>query len=65
VGRVAAGAIAKKLLRTRWGVEILACVIQLQDLCAAVNPGKVTFAEIEANPERCPDPALRHHAECA
>ena len=58
VGRVAAGAIAKKLLRTRWGVEILACVIQVQDLCAAVDPEKVTFAEIEANPVRCPDPAL-------
>jgi len=56
VGRVAAGTIAKKLLRTRWGVEILACVIQVQDLCAAVDPEKVNFAEIEANPVRCPDP---------
>ncbi len=58
VGRVAAGAIAKKLLRQRWGVEILACVIQVQDLAAEVDPDTVTLAAIESNPVRCPDPAV-------
>lgn len=58
VGRVAAGAIAKKLLRTRWGVEILAAVIQVQDLRAEVDPEQLTLAAIEAHPVRCPDPAM-------
>src|SRR5208282_5915839 len=34
IGRVAAGAIAKKLLRERFGVEVLACVTQVQRLIA-------------------------------
>ena len=41
VGRVAAGAIAKKLLRERYGVEILAYVKQVQRIVADVNPDKV------------------------
>jgi chorismate synthase len=56
IGRVAAGAIAKKLLRTRWGVEILACVTQVQDLTASVDPETVQAADIESNIVRCPDP---------
>lgn len=58
VGRVAAGAIAKKLLRERFGVEILACVTQVQDLAAAVDPETVQASGIEANPVRCPDAAV-------
>ncbi len=57
IGRVAAGAVAKKLLRQRFGVEVLACVSQVQDLCAVIDPEKVTTAEIESNIVRCPDPA--------
>src|SRR5881296_1511856 len=55
IGRVAAGAIAKKLLRRRYGVEVLACVQQVQRITAHVDPEKVTFKEIEANIVRCPD----------
>src|SRR5438552_8855956 len=55
IGRVAAGAIAKKLLRERHGVEILAYVKQVQRIQAEVNPDKVTLKEIEANMVRCPD----------
>ena len=55
IGRVAAGAIAKKLLRERWGVEVLACVQSVKDLVAAVNLETVTMAQIEANILRCPD----------
>ncbi len=58
VGRVAAGAIARKLLRTRWGVEILAAVIQVQDLRAEVDPDQFTLAAVESNPVRCPDPLV-------
>jgi len=57
IGRVAAGAIAKKLLRLRWGVEILACVTQVQELTATVDPETVQVAEVESNMVRCPEPA--------
>src|ERR1035438_6866124 len=40
IGRVAAGAIAKKILRERFGVEILAFVNQVQKICAQVDPVK-------------------------
>lgn len=58
IGRVAAGAIAKKLLRERWGVEVLACVTQVKDLVATVDPERFTMEEIEANLIRCPDPVV-------
>jgi chorismate synthase len=55
VGRVAAGAVAKKVLRTRYGVEVLAYVKQVQRIVAEVQRDKVTAAEIESNIVRCPD----------
>jgi chorismate synthase len=55
VGRVAAGAIAKKILREKFGVEVLAYVKQVQKIIADVNPDKVKFSEVEANIVRCPD----------
>jgi len=55
VGRVAAGAIAKKILRQSYGVEVLAYVKQTQRLVAEVDPETVTAAAIEANVVRCPD----------
>ena len=58
IGRVAAGAIAKKILRERFGVEVLAYVHQVQKICAEVDPNQVKFADIEANIVRCPDHAV-------
>ena len=58
VGRVAAGAIARKLLRERWGVEVLAWVSRVQDLEAAVDHETVTREQVEATMVRCPDPAV-------
>ena len=55
IGRVAAGAIAKKILRERYGVETLAYVKQVQRIAAEVNPEKVKVGDIEANIVRCPD----------
>jgi chorismate synthase len=55
IGRVAAGAIAKKLLRERFQVEVLAYVKQVQRVVAQVEPEKVTPAAIESNIVRCPD----------
>lgn len=57
IGRVAAGAIAKKLLRERFGVEILAYVKQVQRIIADVDAERVKFKDIESNIVRCPDKA--------
>src|ERR1700741_4708790 len=57
IGRVAAGAIAKKLLRERCGVEVLAYVQQVQKISAEIDPDKVKFADIESNIVRCPNAA--------
>jgi len=57
IGRVAAGAIAKKLLRERYGVEVLAFVKQVQKISAEIDPEKVKFSDIESNIVRCPDAA--------
>ncbi len=56
IGRVAAGAVAKKILRTLHpGLEILAYVSAIQNIEADIDPATVTFDEIEANAVRCPD----------
>lgn len=56
IGRVAAGAIAKKILRLAAGVEILAYVQRVKDVEAQVDPASVTAEQVEANIVRCPDP---------
>ncbi len=58
IGRVAAGAIAKKILRERFDVEVLAFVKQVQRLIAKVDPEKVRFKDVESNIVRCPDKAM-------
>ncbi len=56
VGRVAAGAIAEKLLRVRYGVEIVAWVESVQDLCVSEpDVDKLTRAAVDRTPVRCPD----------
>ncbi len=52
------GAVAKKFLRERYGVEVLAYVQQVQRIAAVVDPSKVRARDIEANIVRCPDPAV-------
>ncbi len=55
--RVAAGAVAKKLLATR-GVRVLGYVTQVGDVCCATaDPTAVTLEQVEATPVRCPDAA--------
>jgi chorismate synthase len=56
IGRVAAGAIARKLLAQLAGIEVLAWVQSVHDIEAEIDPAKVTLADIEATPTRCPDP---------
>ena len=60
IGRVAAGAIAKAILRDQFGVEILAWVDSVGDLRADVDTAAVTMDQIESNPVRCPIKCLRY-----
>lgn len=55
VGRVAAGAVAKKILR-QLGVEIVGWVEKIHTLRVQIDPNTVTLEQVEANPVRCPDP---------
>ncbi|NES25550.1 MAG: chorismate synthase, partial [Symploca sp. SIO3E6] len=59
IGRVAAGAIAKKILAQVAGIEIVGYVKRIQNLEAIVEPNSVTLEQVESNIVRCPD------AECA
>jgi chorismate synthase len=63
IGRVAAGAIARKLLATQCGVEVLAWVSRVHEIEAKLDAGTVTLAAVEANPVRCPDPAAAAEME--
>jgi chorismate synthase len=57
VGRVAAGAIARKLLAFAEGIEVLAWVGRVHEVEAKVDPGSVGLEAIESNPVRCPEPS--------
>ncbi len=55
--RVAAGAIAKKLL-ARIGISIVGYTSQVGEIAAQIeDPATVTLDQVEANAVRCPDPA--------
>jgi chorismate synthase len=55
--RVAAGAIARKLLAVRWQVEIVSWVSKVGSLAAQADVDAVTREQVEQTPVRCPDPA--------
>jgi chorismate synthase len=57
-GRVAAGAIARKLLAARHGVEIVAWVSKVGPLAVECDVERVTRALVDRTPIRCPDPAM-------
>jgi len=57
VGRVAAGAVARKLLMALAHTEVIAWVKQIYTLSATVDPSKVRVEDVEANIVRCPDAA--------
>uniref|UniRef100_A0A6V7QV64 Chorismate synthase n=1 Tax=Ananas comosus var. bracteatus TaxID=296719 RepID=A0A6V7QV64_ANACO len=59
IGRVAAGAVAKKILKLKAGTEILAYVSQVHKVVlpeGAVDNETISFDQIESNIVRCPDP---------
>ncbi len=55
IGRVAAGAIARKMLASTCGVEVLSYVKQVQTIATTIDTQAVTLAAVEANIVRCPD----------
>jgi chorismate synthase len=56
IGRVAAGAIAEKLLREKWGVDIVAWVSSIgSEQASGVDTERVSRAQVDANLSRCPD----------
>ncbi|MGA9381452.1 MAG: chorismate synthase [Phormidium sp.] len=59
IGRVAAGAIAKKILKQIANVEIIGYVKRIKDLEGVIDPITVTMEQVESNIVRCPD------SECA
>lgn len=56
IGRVAAAAIARKLLAQVAGIEVLAWVSTVHTIEASVDADTVTLDEVERDPTRCPDP---------
>lgn len=54
IGRVAAGAIAKQIMREQCGTDVLAYVKQVYNITAHIDPSTVTSDQIEANLVRCP-----------
>jgi len=55
IGRVAAGAIARRLLKSVAQMEVLAWVKSVHDIETEIKPERVTLKAVEKNPVRCPD----------
>jgi len=57
IGRVAAGAVARKILKMYNNIEVLAYVSKVQDIkCENVDDSTFTMEDVDANIVRCPDP---------
>jgi chorismate synthase len=65
IGRVAAAAVARKLLAQVAGTEALAWVSSVHDIDTDLDPASVTFDAVEASPTRCPDPAAAERITAA
>lgn len=55
-GRVVAGAIAKKILKEHFNLEVLAYVSQIGKISTPLHPDRISYAQVEAHATRCPDP---------
>ena len=56
IGRVAAGAIARKILKMYNDIEVLAYVSKVQDIPSNVDDDTFTMEDVDSNIVRCPDP---------
>jgi chorismate synthase len=65
IGRVAGGAVARKLLSERCATEIVAYVLQVSDVRGTVDPTRVCRADVDANIVRCPDAEAAARMEAA
>ncbi|AJF05576.1 chorismate synthase [Geoalkalibacter subterraneus] len=64
IGRVAAGAIAEKILREKWGVEIVSWVSAIGDIEAPeVDPLEISRPQVDATLTRCPAPEAARRME--
>lgn len=58
IGRVAAGAIAKKILAQLCGIEFCCYVESIGEIAMPTSDEFFSFAQIERQPARCPDSAI-------
>src|SRR5256886_14946949 len=59
IGRVAAGVVARKILRSFYPkIDIVAYVRQIHELAAKIDRSKVKTGDVDANIVRCPDKGL-------
>ena len=64
IGRVAAGAVAKKILSILYSdFEIVAYVAQIYEITAEINRSAVKMKDVERNAVRCPDVAAAKKME--
>jgi chorismate synthase len=64
IARVAAGAIAEKILREAYGIEIVAWVSSIGSITAPVpDYDRLVRRQVDANLARCPDPAVAARME--
>ncbi len=56
IGRVAAGAIARKVVAELHGTEVIAWVSAVADIETNIDTHAVTRDRVEADPTRCPNP---------
>lgn len=61
--RVAAGSIARKMLRLIFGTEILAWVSSVGKISGEIDPDEVTYEKIDASSVRCPSLELTQKFE--
>ena len=54
--RVAAGAVARRLLAVACDIEVVGWVAQVHEIVANVDPATITPTAVEASPVRCGDP---------
>jgi chorismate synthase len=58
IGRVAAGAIADKILRFAYGIDIVAWVSAVADVdSSTIDMATISRQQVDQNPVRCPDKA--------
>jgi len=65
IGRVAAGAIARKILKQAAGVEVLGWVASVHEIDAEVDRDAVTLEQVEGQPTRCSDARAARRMEDA